>query len=149
MNDQEPPQGGTNSGRQGIHPNIIVALITAFSTILIGIIGVVSSGHLKDVIDMIQSITGQSSSDKNSATPNDGAIPSNRDDKIGELYYTKGLADKSAEHPSLNDWNNAIEDFNKAIDSNYKYAEVYYNRGLAYKGLAQDSEDNKEWRKTC
>lgn len=63
--------------------------------------------------------------------------PSNGNCKDGRSCYLKGLADKGGGH-----WEKAIGDFDKAINLGYEYAEVYYNRGLAYKALAYDHKEN-------
>lgn len=54
-----------------------------------------------------------------------------------ESCYQEGLAlNKNRE------WDKAIKDFDRAIIKyKYTYAEVYYNRGLAYKALAYQNKD--------
>ncbi|MCU4139364.1 MAG: hypothetical protein MW690_001296 [Methanophagales archaeon] len=50
-------------------------------------------------------------------------------------------------HAELNEYEQAIEDFSKAIELNPNYAGAYYNRGIAYAKLNQHERAIEDYNK--
>ncbi len=66
-----------------------------------------------------------------------------QEQKTGEEHFYSGV-----EKANSGDYQGAIEDYNKAIELNPKYAEAFYNRGFA-KGELGYSKAYEAIRKYC
>ena len=58
------------------------------------------------------------------------------------VYNNRGIA-----YFDLQNYEQAISDYNRAIEINPKYAEAYYNRGLLYQILDETEKANADFAK--
>ncbi|MDX2301509.1 MAG: tetratricopeptide repeat protein [Microscillaceae bacterium] len=65
----------------------------------------------------------------------------NPDKKLsGKAYYLRGLAQSRS-----NNTEEALDDYNQAVDLGYQFSWVYYERGLAYNMLANKEAACQDW----